>query len=217
MKNYKYILFDLDGTVTDSKPGIVNCIRYALDSKGIAYTSDVLDQMVGPPFRVSMKEFFGLELDEIEDLITLYRGKYEAGGWRDCKIYDGVTDMLATLKAAGKTLAIATSKPIKFTSIMVDGLDLRKYFAYVGGASTDASKEAKADVIELVLENLKVEDKSEVLMVGDRKYDIIGAKTVGVDCVGVLWGYGSEKELREYGADYFANTPSEIVQMLLEK
>ena len=217
MKNYKYILFDLDGTVTDSKPGIVNCIRYALDSKGIAYTSDVLDQMVGPPFRVSMKEFFGLELDEIEDLITLYRGKYEAGGWRDCKIYDGVTDMLATLKAAGKTLAIATSKPIKFTSIMVDGLDLRKYFAYVGGASTDASKEAKADVIELVLENLKVEDKSEVLMVGDRKYDIIGAKTVGVDCVGVLWGYGSVEELKGYGADYFANTPSELVQMLLEK
>lgn len=217
MKNYKYVLFDLDGTVTDSKPGIVNCIRYALDSKGIAYTSDVLDQMVGPPFRVSMKEFFGLELDEIEDLITLYRGKYEAGGWRDCKIYDGVTDMLAKLKAAGKTLAIATSKPIKFTSIMVDGLDLRKYFAYVGGASTDASKEAKADVIELVLENLKVEDKSEVLMVGDRKYDIIGAKTVGVDCVGVLWGYGSVEELKSYGADYFANTPSELVQMLLEK
>ncbi len=215
MKTYDYVLFDLDGTVTDSKPGIVTCIKYALDSKGIGYTSDILDKMVGPPFRVSMHEFLGLEMDVIEQLITLYRGKYEAGGWRDCKIYDGVTDLLAKLKAGGKHLAIATSKPIKFTSIMTDGLDLDRFFDYVGGASCDASKESKADVIELVLENLHVIDRSKVLMVGDRKYDIIGARTAGVDVAAVLWGYGDMAEFEEYKPDYILAHPADVAKLVL--
>lgn len=215
MKNYDYILFDLDGTVTDSKPGIINCIRYALDSQGISYTMSVLDKMVGPPFRVSMKEFFGLELEDIEELITLYRGKYENGGWRDCKVYDGVTDMLARLRSAGKKTAIATSKPLKFTNIMMDGLDMRKYFDFIGGASTDASKEAKSDVIRLVLDALKVTELDKVLMVGDRKYDIIGANEVGVDSVGVMWGYGGKEEFEQFGATYVVNTPKELADSVL--
>ena len=215
MKKYDYILFDLDGTITDSKPGIVTCIKYALDKHGIAYTSAILDKMVGPPFRVSMKEFFGLELDEIEDLITDYRSKYSAGGWRDCRVYDGVFDMLDTLQKSGKHLAIATSKPIKFTNVMVDELGLRKYFDFVGGASADASKESKADVINLALENLGVKDKSKVLMVGDRLYDIVGAKECGVDVVAVLWGYGDKKEFEEYQADYIEATPSDVVSLVL--
>ena len=215
MKKYDYILFDLDGTITDSKPGIVTCIKYALDKHGIVYTSAILDKMVGPPFRVSMKEFFGLELDEIEDLITDYRSKYSAGGWRDCRVYDGVFDMLDTLQKSGKHLAIATSKPIKFTNVMVDELGLRKYFDFVGGASADASKESKADVINLALENFGVKDKSKVLMVGDRLYDIVGAKECGVDVVAVLWGYGDKKEFEEYQADYIEATPSDVVSLVL--
>lgn len=215
MKKYDYILFDLDGTVTDSKPGIITCIKYALDSKGICYTQEVLDKMIGPPFRVSMQEFFGLEMDVIEQLIALYRGMYEKGGWKDCKIYDGVTELLSRLKDGGKRLAIATSKPIKFTSIMTAGLDLNKYFDYVGGASCDASKESKADVIELVLEKLGVSDRSKVLMLGDRKYDIIGARAAGVDVAGVLWGYGSREELESYEPDYILSTPSDVAKLAL--
>ena len=215
MKNYEYILFDLDGTLTDSKPGIVNCIRYALDKHGIAYTDAILNKMVGPPFRVSMKEFFGLELDQIEELIADYRGVYEIGGWRDCKVYDGIFEMLDTLKKAGKHLGVATSKPIKFTDIMVDELGLRQYFDYVAGASKDASKEAKSDVINLALENLGVKEKSKVLMVGDRLYDIVGAKESGVDVVAILWGYGDREEIEKYGADYIKALPSDVVDLVL--
>ena len=217
MKNYDYILFDLDGTLTDSKPGIVNCIRYALDRHNIPYTDAILDKMVGPPFRVSMKEFFGLELDQIEELIKDYRGVYEIGGWRDCKVYDGVFEMLDTLKKAGKHLGAATSKPIKFTDIMVDELGLRPYFDYVAGASKDASKEAKSDVINLALDNLGVKDKSKVLMVGDRLYDIVGAKETGVDVAAILWGYGDRDEFEKYGADYIRELPSDIVKLVLNK
>ena len=176
MKTYDYILFDLDGTVSDSKPGIITCIKYALDGKGIKYPDEsIFDKMVGPPFRVSMKEFLGLDMPMIEQLITLYRGKYEVDGWRDCRLYDGMVEVFKALKADGKHLAIATSKPLKFTHLMIDGLGLSEYFDFVGGASCDASRETKADVINLVLENLKVEDKSRVLMLGDRLYDIEGA------------------------------------------
>lgn len=216
MDAYDYILFDLDGTVTDSKPGIVNCIRYALGKKGIECPDSIFDKMVGPPFRVSMHDFLGLEMPMIEELITLYRGVYEVDGWKQCRIYDGVIDMLEALKSAGKRLAIATSKPLKFTNIMIDGLGLRKYFDFVGGASCDASKETKADVINLVLESLGVKDLSRVLMVGDRLYDMDGARICGVDAAGVLWGYGDEEELKGHGAKYIFNSPRELATAVTE-
>lgn len=217
MKTYDYILFDLDGTVTDSKPGIITCIKYALDGKGIKYPDEsIFDKMVGPPFRVSMKEFLGLDMPVIEQLISLYRGKYEVDGWKDCRIYDGMTDVFKTLKAAGKRLAIATSKPQKFTDIMIGGLELDKYFDFVGGATCDASKETKADVINLVLENLQAQDKSKVLMIGDRLYDIEGAHIVGVDCAAVMWGYGNAAEFEKYGAEYVLNSPDDILKLVLK-
>ena len=217
MKNYDYILFDLDGTLTDSKPGIINCIRYALDKHGIAYTDAILDKMVGPPFRVSMKEFLGLDMPTIEELIIDYRGQYGAGGWRAISVYDGVFDMLKTLKDAGKKLAVATSKPIKFTDIIVEELGLKQYFDYVAGASADASKESKADVINSALANLGVADKSRVLMVGDRLYDIVGAKESGVDVCAVLWGYGDQEEFEKYKADYIERTPKGVVSLVLKE
>lgn len=216
MKTYDYILFDLDGTVSDSKPGIITCIKYALDGKGIKHPpAEIFDKMVGPPFRVSMKEFLGLDMPMIEQLITLYRGKYEVDGWRDCRLYDGMTDVFAALKSAGKKLAIATSKPLKFTHLMIEGLGLSQYFDFVGGASCDASAETKADVIELVLKNLKAEDRSRVLMLGDRLYDIEGAHACGLDCGAVMWGYGNLEEFKEYGADYILDTPNDIVKLVL--
>lgn len=217
MKVYDYILFDLDGTVSDSKPGIISCIKHALDGKGIKHPpAEVFDKMVGPPFRVSMKEFLGLDMPMIEQLITLYRGKYEVDGWRDCRLYDGIVDVFKTLKANEKKLAIATSKPLKFTHLMIEGLGLTEYFDFIGGATCDASKETKADVIELVLENLKVDDVSKVLMLGDRLYDIEGAHALGVDCAAVMWGYGSREEFEEYGADYILDKPEDILKLVLQ-
>lgn len=218
MKSYDYVLFDLDGTVSDSKPGIITCIKYALDGKGIPYPDEeIFHKMVGPPFRVSMKEFLGLDMPVIEQLITLYRGKYEVDGWRDCKLYDGIVDLIKSLKSAGKKLAIATSKPHKFTDLMVEGLGLSPYFDFVGGASCDASAETKADVIELVLSNLKVKDRSKVLMLGDRLYDIEGAHKCGLRCGAVLWGYGNLKEFEDYGADYIFDTPDDVRKFVLNE
>ena len=131
MVDYEYILFDLDGTLIDSKPGIVECIRYALDHESVSYTNEILDKMIGPPFRVSMHDFLGQDEKSIEKLIELYRGEYEKYGWKHCEVFCGVKEMLHELKAAGKRLAVATSKPIKFTNMIVKGFDLEKYFDVV--------------------------------------------------------------------------------------
>ncbi len=214
MKNYDYILFDLDGTLTDSKVGIQECIKFALDTKGIEYEDSVLDKMIGPPFRISMHDFLGLEMPMIEELIGLYRGEYEKYGWAHNSVYDGVREMLETLKSYGKKLAVATSKPQKFTNQIMKGFDLEKYFDFIGAASSDTSKELKCDVIASVLENLAVTDKDKVLMVGDRLYDIEGAKIVGVDVCAVLYGYGSREEFEKYGADYIVKTPQDIIKLV---
>lgn len=217
MKYYDYILFDLDGTLTDSKPGIIECIAYALEKENVPYTNQILDKMVGPPFRVSMHDFLGLEMPEIEKLIGIYRGVYEEYGYKNCKVFEGVEQMLSALKNAGKVLGVATSKPIKFTQMIMRDFDLGKYFDYVAGASSDASKEAKSDVIQGALENLGVKDKSNVLMVGDRLYDIEGAHMQGIDCAAVLYGYGSKEEFEEYKAEYILAAPDDVVKLVLGK
>ena len=217
MKYYDYILFDLDGTLTDSKPGIIECIAYALEKENVPYTNPILDKMVGPPFRVSMHDFLGLEMPEIEKLIGIYRGVYEEYGYKNCKVFEGVEQMLSALKNAGKVLGVATSKPIKFTQMIMRDFDLGKYFDYVAGASSDASKEAKSDVIQGALENLGVKDKSKVLMVGDRLYDIEGAHMQGIDCAAVLYGYGSKEEFEEYKAEYILAAPDDVVKLVLGK
>ena len=217
MKYYDYILFDLDGTLTDSKPGIIECIAYALEKENVPYTNQILDKMVGPPFRVSMHDFLGLEMPEIEKLIGIYRGVYEEYGYKNCKVFEGVEQMLSALKNAGKVLGVATSKPIKFTQMIMRDFDLGKYFDYVAGASSDASKEAKSDVIQGALENLGVKDKSKVLMVGDRLYDIEGAHMQGIDCAAVLYGYGSKEEFEEYKAEYMLAAPDDVVKLVLGK
>lgn len=217
MKYYDYILFDLDGTLTDSKPGIIECIAYALEKENVPYTNQILDKMVGPPFRVSMHDFLGLEMPEIEKLIGIYRGVYEEYGYKNCKVFEGVEQMLSALKNAGKVLGVATSKPIKFTQMIMRDFDLGKYFDYVAGASSDASKEAKSDVIQGALENLGVKDKSKALMVGDRLYDIEGAHMQGIDCAAVLYGYGSKEEFEEYKAEYILAAPDDVVKLVLGK
>ena len=217
MKYYDYILFDLDGTLTDSKPGIIDCIAHALEKQNVPYTNQILDKMVGPPFRVSMHDFLGLEMPEIEKLIGIYRGVYEEYGYKNCKVFEGVEQMLSALKNAGKVLGVATSKPIKFTQMIMRDFDLGKYFDYVAGASSDASKEAKSDVIQGALENLGVKDKSKVLMVGDRLYDIEGAHMQGIDCAAVLYGYGSKEEFEEYKAEYILAAPDDVVKLVLGK
>jgi phosphoglycolate phosphatase len=218
MSGYKTILFDMDGTITDSKPGILRSIKLAFDKKGISYTQAILDKMVGPPFRLSMKMYFGLDGKIVEELIEIYRGEYEARGWRECKLYDGIEETFKSLKLAGKRLAVATSKPFKFTNMMVDDLGLRKYFDFVGAATSDSTGETKADVIKLCFDALNISEaeKNEVLMVGDRLYDVEGAHQCGIKCAGALWGYGDREEFEEYNTDYIFETPKELASFVLK-
>lgn len=215
MSAYDTVFFDLDGTITDSKPGIVRCIKIALDAKGIPYTEAQLDMMVGPPFRVSMREILGVDGPVIEELIKLYRAEYEVHGWKECSVYDGVEELFARLKAAGKKLALATSKPLRFAFKMMEELNLAKYFDFIGGAASDTSRESKVEVIEYVIENMTLKERESILMVGDRLYDADGAALAHVDCAGVLWGYGSREELLSHGVKYLFATPREAGDLIL--
>ena len=216
MGGYDTVFFDLDGTNTDSKPGILKCIRHALDAKGVPYTEEQLDQMVGPPFRVSMRDILGVtDTAIIEDMIRLYRGEYEVSGWRDCTVYPGMRELFARLKEGGIRLAVATSKPLRFTVMMLDGLELSRYFDFIGGAESDSSRDSKIAVIRYVMENLGMRSPEGALMVGDRLYDMDGAKEAGMHSAGVLWGYGGREELIAHGADYLFSSPEKLGDFLL--
>ncbi len=213
-KKFDVILFDLDGTLCDSERGIAQCISAALDYYKIPYDDAILHKMVGPPFRVSMREFFGVDDERVEGMISIYRGLYDVDGWRNCNVYDGIESLLSRLKEDGFRLAVATSKPLRFTEKMIKELDLAKYFEFVGGAESDSSRDSKTAVIEYVFENMNITDKSKVVIVGDRLYDIVGAKNTGISSIGALWGYGTQEELESYGADYVFATPDEVYEFL---
>ena len=212
---YKTILFDLDGTLIDSKCGILSTLRIILDEYNIPYTEDAINQMIGPPFRVGMREVLGLkDADLIEELIFKYRKLYQNGGWRDCTLYDGVVEMLTSLDKMGYTLGIATSKPLQYTILIMKELGIDKFFKHIGGATGDSSSELKKDVIKGTLTALGVIDYVSVLMIGDRLHDIDGAREVGVDSMGILWGYGDIIEHKSHGATYIISTPQDVVKFL---
>lgn len=207
---YKYVLFDLDGTLTNSEGGIKRCINYAMKMIGKPLLSDeVLNSMIGPPFVVSMKAI-GLTEDETAKAIAHYRSQYAVDGWNDNVVYDGIKEMLYSLQSKGLKLSLATSKPMRFAEKIMDYFDLSKYFVFLGAGDTDNKRGSKIEVIEYVFENLKISDRSEVLMVGDRKYDVEGANLAGIDCAGVLWGFGDREELTNAGAKYIFDTPKDV-------
>ena len=200
--SYDTVFFDLDGTITDSKPGILKCIRHALGAKGV--------------FRVSMREILGVtDTALIEEMIRLYRAEYEVSGWRDCTVFPGIRELLVRLKEGGKRLAVATSKPLRFTVMMLDELGLSPLFDFIGGAESDSSRDSKIEVIRYVMKNLGMTSPEGALMVGDRLYDIDGAKQAGMDSAGVLWGYGGREELIAHGADYLFASPERLGDFLL--
>lgn len=209
-KKYKYIFFDLDGTLTNSEGGIKRCINVAMAGLNRQPLSDeVLNSMIGPPFVVSMKTL-GMDAQTIEKAIKLYRAQYAIDGWCDNKLYDGITDMVSFLKFSGYKLCLATSKPMHFAVKIMDYFGLSQYFDFIGASDTDNKRGSKIEVIEYVFENMKICNRDEVIMIGDRLYDVEGAKLARIDCGGVLWGFGSRAELENAGADYIFETPNDV-------
>ena len=209
--NYKYYLFDLDGTLTDSGIGITNSVMYALEKFDI-HVSDrkELYPFIGPPLADSFQKYFGFNEEQALQAVDYYREYFRAGGIFENAVYEGIPELLGELKNRKATVALATSKPYEFTIQILDHFNLHQYFDVVGAATMDGHISRKADVIAHLLDELGVKDTSSVLMIGDRDQDVEGAKANGLHSAGVLWGYGSMDELMNAGADYIASVPSDI-------
>ena len=208
------ILFDLDGTLTDSAEGIVNSVVYALEHMGIPYESkESLRCFIGPPLQASFRNVFKLSEEQVQDAVRLFRTYFREKGIYENSVYKNVPEMLSALRNEGYTLAVATSKPEAFAKQILLRFDLAKYFRVIAGATMDGTD--KPTVIREALARLEVKPSPRVLMVGDREHDVLGAKEVGIRSLGVLYGYGSEKELSEAGAEYIASTPMDIASFCL--
>lgn len=211
MKNYKYILFDLDGTLTDPKVGITKAVAYALRDFHIDVENlDDLCKFIGPPLKDSFMEYYGFSKEDSDTAIKKYREYFSVKGLYENIVYDGIKEVLQTLKDNKKTLILATSKPKIFALKILEHFDLLKYFDFVSGAELDGTRDKKGDVIAYALAENHIADLSSVLMIGDRKHDIIGAKENYIDSMGVLYGYGNKEEFQKAGADYIVSTVKEI-------
>lgn len=209
---YKYVLFDLDGTLTNPEIGITTCVMYALEKFGIKVEDrKELHPFIGPPLLDSFQRFYGLTEDESRQAVKYYRERFSVTGLYENEVYEGIPEFLQKLKAEGKILVLATSKPEEFAVRILEHFDLKKYFDYIAGATMDGSRGEKADVIAYALQIAGVADVSEAIMVGDRKYDILGAKEHGLDSIGVLFGFGDRDELNDAGATYIAETVEDIL------
>ncbi len=214
MKSYQYLFFDLDGTLTDPGEGITNSVAYALDKFGITVTDrSSLYPFIGPPLVDSFMKFYGFSHEDAERAVVCYREYFRDRGIFENRLYKGIPEALKALKDAGKTLVIATSKPEPFAKRIVEHFGLSPYFTLVAGASFDETRSEKWDVIEYAIDMLKLTDRSEIVMIGDRKHDIIGAKKTGLDSVGVLWGYGDREELTAADADVIFDTVGQLTSL----
>lgn len=198
---YRYCFFDLDGTVTDSAPGITHSVQYALKKRGIEPPpSSELLGFIGPPLVWSFSHFFGMSREESLAAVDAYREYYRAGGMLECTVYPGIPELLRTLHDAGIQCVLATCKPYVFANAILAHFDLLDSFVMVSGPEIDGTRNEKHEVIRYAMDQLAITDPSEILMIGDRDNDVLGARANGIDTYGVLWGFGSEQELMEAGA-----------------
>lgn len=215
MKKYKYIFFDLDGTLTDPFEGITHSVALALEHFGI-YVSDrrELGKFIGPPLRESFPRYYPIPEDRVEEAIEEYRKYFSVKGLFENELYDGIPEMLSALRDAGYTLLLATAKPEVFAKRITEHFGIDGYFFAQCGASLDEARDSKSAVIEYAL-SLCGADPSEVLMVGDRSHDVLGAREHGIDTAGVLWGYGSKEELESAGAVCILDSVDSLTKQIL--
>lgn len=215
MKNYETVLFDLDGTLTDPGEGVTNSVAYALEKFGISVEDKrELYRFIGPPLLYSFENFYGFSESDAKKALGYYREYYSKTGIFENRIYDGIKDLLTDLKKSGKKFVVATSKPEHFAKIVLKNFDILGYFDFLGGASLDESRSEKNEIMEYALNTCKT-DVTKAIMIGDRHFDIDGAKLFGMDSIGVLFGYGTREELESAGATYIVNSADEIRKILL--
>lgn len=213
---YQTILFDLDGTLTNPSLGITNSLAYALEKFNIEVTDKKeLYRFIGPPLQDSFENFYHFSKEDSLKAVDFYRDYFRHKGLYENEVYQGIPDLLERLKAQGKKLLVATSKPEEFARQILKHFELFDYFDLVAGASMDGSRRLKGDVIAHALTSAQVSDLSAAIMIGDREHDIIGAKKNGLDAIGVLYGFGNREELKKAGATYIATNVEELQGRLL--
>ena len=209
----KFILFDLDGTLTDPSKGITNSVIYSLNKFDITVENRAdLYKMIGPPLRDSFERYFGFSKEKANLAVQFYREYYKNIGLYENSIYAGIPELLKNLN--NKSLILATSKPTVFAVTVLEHLNLSDYFAFISGSELNGTRADKAEIISYALKQCKITDTSQAVMVGDRSYDIIGAKQNCVASIGVLYGFGKQNELAAAGADYIANNVTELKNLL---
>lgn len=212
---YKYIFFDLDGTISDSSEGITKGIQKALREMGVLVEDrNELRKYIGPPLKYSFTTFEGFNDEQCDEAIKRYREYYSKVGLFENVPYDGIDTLLKQIKESGRKIAVTTSKPEKFTIQILEKFGILKYFDIVAGATLDERRGEKCDIVAYALEQFGNPDKSEAVLVGDTRFDAEGASIVGIDCIGVLYGFGTEEELTKSGAKYIAPTVGDIYRFL---
>jgi len=216
LKTYKYVLFDLDGTLTDPKLGITKSVQYSLKHFDINVTNlDSLISFIGPPLKDSYMQFYNFDEQSAYQGIEKYREYFNDIGIFENALYDGIESLLHKLIEKDKTLFLATSKPTVFAKRILEHFKINDYFVFIGGSELDGTRSKKSEVIQYVLNENNILNLDEVVMIGDRKHDIIGANEVGIDSIGVLYGYGDYEELKNASANYIVSDIIELSELLI--
>ncbi len=215
MQKKRDILFDLDGTLTDPMIGITKSVRYALAHFGVEVSSlEELTPFIGPPLKGSFQKFYGFSEEDAETALSKYREYFSKTGLFENQVYEGIPALLKALKEQNKHLYVATSKPTVFATQILEHFKLSEYFDFIGGSELSGERVEKKDVIEYVLKEKNIKCENAV-MVGDRCFDITAGKESGLAAIGVLYGYGDEKELTDSGADALAETVEDLKNLLI--
>ncbi len=218
MKNYEYIAFDLDGTLTNPALGLVNGFVYAFRKLGVDYGDEkLLCRFIGPPLIESWEREYSMTKEEAAQAVATFREYFSVYGWRENELYPGIKELLSELKAKGKKLLVATSKPEVFVHKILRLFGIHEFFDFIGAATLDHSRDSKSQVLSYVMEaaGIKEEEKGRCILVGDTKYDVEGARLCGIDSLGVTYGFGTAEELTAEGATYIAESVAEAGKILL--
>ncbi|NME06790.1 HAD family hydrolase [Psychrobacillus sp. BL-248-WT-3] len=215
MRKYEIILFDLDGTLSDPKIGITTSIQYGLEKMGILEKDlEKLECFIGPPLQISFADHYGFNEKQCHQAIAFYRERFIETGMYENELYEGIIPLLEKLKAAGKKLAVATSKPTVFAIEILKYFQIEDYFDVVAGSELDGTRSAKAEIIQYVLDEFQDKTKDSFVMIGDRKHDMIGANLTGIDSIGVTYGFGSSEELEHASATYIVDNIEELEKII---
>jgi phosphoglycolate phosphatase len=215
---YSYLLFDLDGTLTDSGEGIMRCVQYALEKFGIR-EQDVrkLRRFVGPPLNDSFRIFCGMSEEDALQAVRYYRERYEKQGILENHVYEGIPQLLKDLAAEGRTLIVASSKPEVYVRKVLENFSIAESFSFTIGSGMNGRLSSKEEILAEVLRRCPAAgaDRKGTVMIGDRRYDIEGARSAHIDSVGVYYGYAEAGELEAAGADYIVQTVDELRELFM--